>query len=81
MYASQNSFWKKFDNKNVFGRMINYLNDKDGYQVYMPYLNKIVHLHDVYFKPERVGTGSVTQAGLENEVWKMWLRRKGKKMT
>ena len=78
MYASQNSFGKKFDNKNVFGRMINYLNDKDGYQVYMPYLNKTVHLHDVYFKPERVGTSSVTEVGLENEVWKMWLQRKGK---
>ena len=61
--------------------MINYLNDKDGYQVYMPYLNKIVHLHDVYFKPEPFGTSSVTEAGLENEVWKMWLQRKGKKMT
>jgi len=32
--------------------MIVYLNDKDGYQVYMPSLNKIVHSHVVYFKPE-----------------------------
>jgi len=46
-------FRKKFDKKKkVFGSMIVYLNDKDGYQVYMPSLNKIVHSHVVYFKPE-----------------------------
>jgi len=45
-------FQKKFDNKSVFGRMIGYLIDKDGYQVYMPSCNKIVHSHVVYFKPE-----------------------------
>ena len=29
-------FRKKFDNKIVFGQMTGYLNDKEGYQVYMP---------------------------------------------
>ena len=29
-----------------------WLNDKDGYQVYLPSVKKTVHLHDVFFKPE-----------------------------
>jgi len=41
---------KKFDNRSVFGGMIGYLKDKDGHQVYVPCLNKIVHSH-VHFKP------------------------------
>jgi len=48
-------FQKKFDNKSMFGRMICYLNNKDGYQVYVPSRNKTVHSH-VYFQPERVCT-------------------------
>jgi hypothetical protein len=56
---------KKFDNKSVFGRMIGYLKDTDGYQVYVPCLNKIVH-SQVYFKPERVCTSSVVEMGLNN---------------
>ena len=47
----------------LFGRMVGYLNDKDGYQVYVPSLNKIVHSHYVYFKPERVCTSSVVERG------------------
>lgn len=67
----QKQFWKKF-NKIVFGRMIDYLNNKDGYQGYVPYLlHKTVHSHDVYFKPERVGTSSVIETGLKNAAWKM----------
>jgi hypothetical protein len=58
-------FQKKFD-KCVFGWMIGYLNDKDGYQVYMPSLNKIVHSHIVYFKPEWVCIGSEVERELEN---------------
>jgi len=45
-------FQKKSENKSVFGQMIGYLNDRHGYQVYMPFLNKTVHLHVVFFKPE-----------------------------
>jgi hypothetical protein len=45
--------------------MIGYLKDKDGYQVYVPCLKTIVHLH-VYFKPERVCNSSVVEMGLNN---------------
>jgi hypothetical protein len=58
---------KKFK-ENVFGRMIGYLNDKDGYQVYVPSLKKTVHSCDVYFKSERVCTSSVVETGLEKTV-------------
>jgi hypothetical protein len=60
-------FRKKF-NKNVFGRMIGYLNDKNGYQIYVPPLKKTVHPHDIYFKSERVCTSSVVETRLENAV-------------
>jgi len=71
-------FWKKFYNKSVFGRMISYLNDKDGYQVYVPSLNNIVHSR-IYLKPERVFHSSVVETGLDNaavedvvaHLWKM----------
>ena len=58
-------FQKIFDKKSAFGRLIGYLNDKDVYRVYMPSLKKIVHSHDIYFKPERVCTSSVVETGLE----------------
>jgi len=45
--------------------MIGYRNDKDGFQVYVPSLKKIVHSH-VHFKSERVFTSSVVETGLEN---------------
>ena len=60
-------FWKKL-NKNVFGQVIGYLNDKEGYQIYLPSLKKTVHPHDVYFKSERVCTSSVVETWLENAV-------------
>jgi hypothetical protein len=50
-------FRQKFDNKSVFGRMIGYVNDKDGY--------KIVHSH-ICFQPEQVCTSSVVETGLKN---------------
>ena len=59
-------FRKKF-NKNVFGRMIRYLNDKGGYQVYVPSLKKTAHSH-VYFKSEPVCISLVVETGLENAV-------------
>jgi hypothetical protein len=69
----------KFDNKSVFGRMIGYLKDKDGYQVYVPCLKKIVHSH-VYFKPERVCTISVVKMGLNNAAVEDVVAEKGKMM-
>jgi hypothetical protein len=59
-------FRKKF-NKNAFGRMIRYLNDKGGYQVDVSSLKKTVHSH-VYFKSERVCISLVVETGLENAV-------------
>jgi hypothetical protein len=50
--------------------MIGYLIDKDGYQVYMKSLNKIVHSHVVYFKPERCCISSEVEMGLENAAVK-----------
>jgi hypothetical protein len=58
-------FQKKFDNKSLFGRMIGYLNYKDGYQVYVQFPSKTVHSH-VYLQPERVCTSSVVETGLNN---------------
>lgn len=45
-------FRKKFDNKSEFGRMTGYLNEYDGYQVYVQSFKKNVHSQDVYFKQE-----------------------------
>ena len=59
-------FRKKFDKKSVFGWLVGYLNDKNVYQVYVPSLRKILHWHDIYFKPEWVCTSSVVEVGLEN---------------
>ena len=61
MYTSQSNSGR--NSTRMFGRMVGYLNDKDGYQVYVPSLNKIVHSHYVYFKPERVCTSSVVERG------------------
>jgi hypothetical protein len=66
-------FHKKFYNKSVFGRMIGYLNYQYGHQLYMPLLNKIVHLH-IHFKLERICTSSVVKMGWTTQLWKMWLR-------
>ena len=43
-----------------------YLNDKDGYEIYLPSLKKTVHSHDVYFKSERVCISTVVETGLKN---------------
>jgi hypothetical protein len=45
--------------------MVGYLNDKDGYQVCVPSISKIVRSHDVYFKPEEVCTATVVETGTE----------------
>jgi hypothetical protein len=34
-------FQKKFDNKSLFGLMMCYLNDNDGYQVYVPFPSRL----------------------------------------
>jgi hypothetical protein len=66
MYTSQSCFGR--NSTRMCGRVIGYLNDKDGHQLYVPSLKKTVHSYDVYFKPERVCTSSVVETGLENTV-------------
>lgn len=46
-------FRSKFDNKSVFGHMVGYVNDKDGYRVWIPSRGKIICSHDVLFKSEK----------------------------
>ena len=48
----QKQFRSKFSNKSVFGHMVGYVNDKDGYRVWIPSRNKVVCSHDVVFKKE-----------------------------
>lgn len=39
----------------MFGNLVGYVNDKDGYRIWVPKLRKIVFCsHDVIFKPEIV---------------------------
>lgn len=38
----------------MFGNLVGYVNDKDGYRIWVPKLRKIVCSHDVIFKPEIV---------------------------
>lgn len=45
---------RKFDEKAMFGNLVGYVNDKDGYRVWVPKLKKVVCSHDVVFKPEVV---------------------------
>jgi len=56
--------------------MTGYLIDKDGYQVYTPSLNKNVHSHVVYFKPERGCISSEVETGLENAAVKNVVAKK-----
>ena len=80
MYTSQSSFGRNSTNKSVFGGMTGYLNDKDGYHIYVPLLKKIAHSY-VYFKPEReIASVQWSTQGWKMQLWKMWLWRKGKKM-
>jgi hypothetical protein len=47
-------FRSKFDDKAVHGHMVGYVNERDGYRVYLPAQKKVVLSHDVKFKPEVV---------------------------
>jgi len=53
------NFRRKFDNKSVHGHMVGYVNDKDGYKIYLPSQKKIIKSRDVDFKTERLCTTSV----------------------
>lgn len=54
------SFRRKFDNKSIIGHLVGYVNVKDGYSIYLPSQHKIIRSRDVYFKPERLCTTSVS---------------------
>lgn len=47
-------FRSKFDNKAVLGHLVGYVNDKDGFRVWIPSQRKLVMSHDVKFQPEVV---------------------------
>lgn len=47
-------FRKKFDEKAMFGNLVGYVNDKDGYRIWVPKLKRVVCSHDVIFKSEVV---------------------------
>jgi hypothetical protein len=61
--------------------MIGYLNDKDGYQVYMPSLNKIVHCLLYTSSQNKFASVQRFKRVWKMQLWKTWLWRKGMKMT
>ncbi len=48
------NFRSKFDDKAVHGHLVGYVNDRDGFRVWIPTQRKIVLSHYVRFKPEVV---------------------------
>ncbi|KAK9712137.1 hypothetical protein QE152_g25073 [Popillia japonica] len=48
------SFRSKFDDKAILGHLVGYINDKDGFRVWVPAQRKLIMSHDVRFKPETV---------------------------
>ena len=44
----------KWEQKSRLGRLVGYMGEKDGYQIWIPKERKIVLSHDVLFKPEVV---------------------------
>lgn len=49
-------FRSKFDAKAIFGYFIGYVNDKDGYKVWVPTNNRIMKSRNVDFRPEKLCT-------------------------
>ncbi|KAL0278101.1 UNVERIFIED_CONTAM: hypothetical protein PYX00_000010 [Menopon gallinae] len=43
----------KFDDKASAGHMVGYVNERDGYRVWIPKFRIVICTHDVKFKPER----------------------------
>lgn len=44
----------KIDAKAVFGHMIGYVNEKDGYRIWIPSQHKVITSHDIRFKTEKL---------------------------
>lgn len=53
-------FRVKFDAKVVLGHFIGYVNDKDGYKVWVPSKHRIIKSRDVDFRPEKLCTTKKT---------------------
>uniref|UniRef100_A0ABD2WT57 Integrase catalytic domain-containing protein n=1 Tax=Trichogramma kaykai TaxID=54128 RepID=A0ABD2WT57_9HYME len=49
-------FRSKFDDKAVAGKFIGYLNEKDGYKIWVPSKNRVVNSRNVDFRPEKLCT-------------------------
>ncbi len=64
------NFRSKFDDKTVHGHLVGYVNDRDGFRVWIPTQRKIVLSHDVRFKPEVVCNVRVNTYKLENSCEK-----------
>lgn len=69
MHINKN-FRSKFDDKAVHGHLVGYVNDRDGFRVWIPTQRKIVLSHDVRFKPEVVCNVRVNTYKLENSCEK-----------
>ena len=52
----QKKFREKFDSKSVFGHLVGYVNDRDGYRIFCPSSKRVLLSHDVRFKPEKLCT-------------------------
>lgn len=53
-------FRSKFDDKADLGYFVGYVNDKDGYKVWIPSKHRIVKSRDVDFRPEKLCTTNNT---------------------
>lgn len=53
-------FRSKFDPKAILGHFVGYVNDKDGYKVWVPSKHRIVKSRDVDFRPEKLCTTNKT---------------------
>ncbi|GLV46509.1 hypothetical protein CBL_20834 [Carabus blaptoides fortunei] len=60
LYLILTNFRSKFDDKVVFGYFIGYVNEKDGYKVWVPSRHRVKKSRNVDFRPEKLCTTSNT---------------------
>lgn len=53
-------FRTKFDDKAVFGNFVGYVNDKDGYKIWVPSKHRVIKSRNVDFRPEKLCTSNNT---------------------
>lgn len=61
----QKQYGAKFDSKAIFGHVVGYVNERDGYRVWIPSQKKLVCTHDVRFKQEVVCNSETTTVAVE----------------